>query len=85
MGGFIGKTKTAEISCDISDREYKALLKKITTSPTKEMKKAKDAFSYYLSEEDDDDKPTPISISNIPIEYNEMFDELFSQLKVLKK
>jgi len=81
-GGLLGKTKKAEINFDISEKEYKALLKKIVVSPKKNLIKAKDAFSYFISKENEN-KKTKISINNIPVEFNPLFDELFNKLKVV--
>ena len=82
-GGFIGKTKKAETCIDLSNKEYDELLKNIATSPKRGMKNSKDAFSYFLLREGEDE-PTPISINNIPTEYNELFDELFKELKIVR-
>ncbi len=83
-GGLIGKTKKAETTIDLSGKKYNALLEKISIEQKRDLQSAKDAFSYFLLKEGED-KPTPISISNIPIEYNDMFDRLFSGLEIVRK
>ena len=60
-GGLLGKTKKAEINFDISEKEYKALLKKIVVSPKKNLIKAKDAFSYFISKENEHKSRLPNS------------------------
>lgn len=82
-GGFIGKARKAEISFDISEKDYKQLLKKISVKAAKKNRQVKDGFSYFLSREGDA-KASPISISTIPGEYNSLFDELFAHLKTIK-
>ncbi len=81
-GGLLGKTKKAEINADISEKEYKELIKKVSVKRGNKMIKPKDAFQYFLSS-DADHKKVAISISNIPNSYNDVFDELFKNLKVI--
>ena len=81
-GGLLGKTKKAEINFDLSAKAYKALLKEIAFAPKKEVRKSKDALSYYLSK-DGEEKATKISITNIPDAYRKLFDKLFMDLKTV--
>lgn len=83
-GGLIGKTKKAAINFDISESKYQALLKQITVLPERGTRSSKDALTYNLAVEGEDE-PATISISNIPEEYNELFDQLFSRLKIVRK
>lgn len=82
-GGLLGKSKKAVIDFDIPEKEYRALIKKISISSSKENLKAKDAFNYTLLK-DSELKGKAISISNIPAKYDSLFDELFKNLKVEK-
>jgi len=79
-GGILGRTKTAQVETDLSEKEFLEILNTVEAD-TSGAYSGSDRLQYFLGKEDTDEE-RQIDISKIPLEWQHLFSQLFRQLRV---
>jgi hypothetical protein len=78
-GGIVGKTMVAEANAKLKEKDFEALVNMVKKQ--KKSGKARDAQSYTLQKSGDDKSAVSIDLNNIPPTHNELFKQLFENLR----
>ena len=79
-GGLAGKKMTALVNVLLTEKQWNLLIAAVKSNGAKNSK-SKDAFTYTLQKNEEEETKKSIDISAIPDAYNDLFKKLFEGLK----